>query len=294
MAAQMENLAGSPRSKPSETLTQLRLFKPKNKSKSSASVGDQHCGEVLENLSKLNAEIFKKKDDKDLSKHEESRPESSIASQVKKEEIIPAEETKVEEEEDMFGDSDPFDDDFEEFDEDFLVAASQAAETAENLQPAIPAECSVSVSVQTKMMFQAPPAPPASKPQTASASVKIEDPDLDFGDDSFEDLLSQMETPLIQPPQVRPSPAPSLQQNKPSGASSNQKPPAISLKRNCSSFQSPPSKKIVVQKFQSDSRIVVRNKLPEPKPRCSKDEIERKKKEALERRKVSQSQKGAL
>ena len=88
MAAQMENLAGSPRSKPSETLTQLRLFKPKNKSKSSASVGDQHCGEVLE-----------KKEHKDLWKHEESRPESSIASQVKKEE-------------DMFGESDPFADDF--------------------------------------------------------------------------------------------------------------------------------------------------------------------------------------
>ena len=67
-------------------------------------MGNQHCGEVLEDLSKLNAEIFKKKEHKDLSKHEESRPESSIASQVKKEEIILAKETKVEEEEDMFGD----------------------------------------------------------------------------------------------------------------------------------------------------------------------------------------------
>ena len=43
------------------------------------SVADHHYGKVLEDLFKLNAEIFKKKYHKDLSKHEELRPESSIA-----------------------------------------------------------------------------------------------------------------------------------------------------------------------------------------------------------------------
>ena len=320
IAAQMENLADSPRAKPAETLTQLRLFKPRNKSKTSAAVEDQHVGEVLKDLSKFNAEIFKKEEDKGLSEHEELRPESPIAPKVKKEEIISREETNVEEEEDMFGDSDPFanepddfgfDEDendflvaatqaaeedikppeatpvpdfgFDEDDSDFLVAATQAAE--ENIKP--PEATPVPVPVKTKMMLPVAAAPEA-KPQTTSTSVKVEIPDFG-GDDSFEDLLSQMDNA----PQVRPSPAPPLHQSQPSGASSNQK-PAISLKRNCSSFQSPPSKKIFVQKFQSDSRIEVRNKLPEPKPKCSKDEIERKKREAMERRKVSQSQKRAL
>ena len=290
IAAKMENMAGSPRAKPGETLTQLRLFRPKNKSRSSASVGDQHGGEVLQNLSKLNAEIFKKSEDKDLSKDEESRPESSTAPIVKKEEIIASEETNFLEE-DLFGDSDPFADADDE-DNAYLIAASQVVE--DDLQPPIPPVPAPATSVETKMMLPAHLDPP--EPPQTTRSVKLENTDVDFGDDSFEDLLSQMEkesSSLLQQPEVRPSPAPLLHQSKPSGASSSQK-PANSLKRNCSSFQSPPSKKIFVQKFQSDSRIEVRNKLPQPNPRCSKDEIERKRKEALERRKVSLSQKRAF
>ena len=289
IAAKMENQAGSPRAKPGiETLTQLRLFRPKNKSRSSASVENHQGGEVLENLSKLNAEIFKKNEDEDLSKYEELRPESPIAQKVKKEEIIPAEEINFVDE-DMFGDSDPFADDlgFDEEDNDFLVAATQVAE--ETVKPPVPA-----VSVETKKMLPVVSEP---KPETTTSSVKKEDTDDDFGgDDSFEALFTQMEqeaSSLLQQPEVRPSAAPALHQSKPSGASSSQK-SAISLKRNCSSFQSPASKKIFVQKFQSDSRIEVKKKLPEPNPTCSKEEIERKRKEALERRKVSLSQKRAL
>ena len=104
--------------------------------------------------------------------------------------------------------------------------------------------------------------------------------------DSFDDLLSQMEEPEQQTTQVKSSIHHGRLQGAPPNPVLTHPPTAGESKgsfiRKHSSFGSPArEKKIVVQKFRSDSQIL-------PKI-CSKEEIERKRKEALERRKVSSS-----
>jgi len=360
IAAEMKNISGSPRTEPSATVNQLRLFAPQNRrsSKSTDGEGDHHGHEVLQDLVKLNAEMKESKENQKPSELAELPAQSKS----------PGEETSTTNdlfpEDDMFGDSDPFgtetdsiQNEFDEDDNDFLLAASQAVE--QDYKSSTPAQ---SVNTRTQ------PQPSCSERQTSK--MKIQRPEVvnykafDNINDSYDDLLSQVETPMgekesspiLKKPTKTPvnninlksslsvpKPSPSLSKMKTRVASckafdninindsfddllsqmempvaevAQQKLPVISTKvrgaqinqnpapahsthppvtseskggliRKYSSFGSPSNeKKIFGKKFRSDSQIEMK--------KCTKEEIERKKKLAMERRKVSSSQKRRL
>jgi len=65
------------------------------------------------------------------------------------------------------------------------------------------------------------------------------------------------------------------------------------IMRKFSSFDSPPKEKKLIAKFKSDTHISLPSD-KKSKPICTKEEIERKRKEAMAKRKMSQTQKGRI
>merc|ERR1711874_483531 len=129
--------------------------------------------------------------------------------------------------------------------------------------------------------------------------------------DSFDNVLSQIELPsmTMAPPnrnlhtqtQVAVKPVPVVQpkpkltfnfqpKKNMQNSKENQTQQVVKAKggggpvRKFSSYNPPPTEKIVIGKFKSDSSITI-------KPPCSKEEIEKKRKEALARKQKLQSQK---
>ena len=129
-------------------------------------------------------------------------------------------------------------------------------------------------------------------------------------DDSFDDILSQIEMPtsasVLSTTNAANDKASSPELKKPrmafqfkqtsvsyetntSVAAQNKSVKGGGSFRKFNTFDSPPREKKLIAKFRSDSHIAIPNKAT-----CSKDEIDRKRREALERRKLSQSQKRKL
>ena len=141
------------------------------------------------------------------------------------------------------------------------------------------------------------------------AQCKIDGFDSEV-DDSFDDILSQIEMPtsdsVISKTNAANDKASSPELKKPrmtfqfkqsnvkyesntSVAAQNKSVKGGGSFRKFNTFDSPPREKKLIAKFRSDSHIAIPNKAT-----CSKDEIDRKRREALERRKLSQSQKRKL
>ena len=141
------------------------------------------------------------------------------------------------------------------------------------------------------------------------AQCKIDGFDSEV-DDSFDDILSQIEMPtsdsVISKTNAANDKASSPELKKPrmafqfkqsnvkyesstSVAAQNKSVKGGGSFRKFNTFDSPPREKKLIAKFRSDSHIAISNKAT-----CSKDEIDRKRREALERRKLSQSQKRKL
>ena len=224
---------------------------------------------------------------------------------------------------DLFGDDDELDDVMSQMEMPEIVSApkiSQAQSSASSLTLAPPQ----STSSSNKSVAQGPRK--SRTPNVRNSNFAIKGFESEF-DDSFDNVLSQIEVPKMAstnrnlPTQVqgagktsgphtstqKPSPraekTPVIQQ-KPKltfqfppkknfqSAKENVSEPSNSLVRSggggpvrkFSSFNSPPREKKLIAKFKSDPLIP-------NKPICSKEEIERKRKEALARKQMLHSQK---
>ena len=223
---------------------------------------------------------------------------------------------------DLFGDDDDFDDamsqmEMPEFDP--LPKLSKAQSSASSLTLAPPSTTSSiksSIKISSKQ----------TTPKVRNSNFAISGFENEF-DDSFDNVLSQIEVPSIAPPNKNltilgadKTSGPFTSTQKPSPLTAKAPVPVVQpkpkmtfqfplrknsecVKENISSsgnslvgsrgggpvrkfrsFNSPPREKKLIAKFKSDSSIP-------SKPPCSKEEIERKRKEALARKQMLQSQK---
>ena len=225
---------------------------------------------------------------------------------------------KVNNVEDSFGD-----DSFDEFMSQMEMPGEEAQVFTS--APTLPPQPSTTSAIRSSVQG-------SSKPRTPNASVRNSSSGIkgfeDEFNDSFDNVLSQIELPsmTMAPPNrnlhtqthvAGKAPAPFTSTQKPSplavkpvpvvqpkpkltfnfqpkknmqNSKENQTQQVVKAKggggpvRKFSSYNPPPTEKIVIGKFKSDSSITI-------KPPCSKEEIEKKRKEALARKQKLQSQK---
>ena len=346
MAADMENISDENKKNPTAALNRLRLFPSKRNSRSSPG---QAGSEVLQDLLKLNAEMNNPEENppQPIKGESDQAPNSTESNTLREENVNNTSNDLFEDEVgDVFADSDPFgmetetfQTEFDEGDDDYLLAASQALDDEyKSSTPVLP------VKTKTQQNFKVAEDVPKSSAEISK--IKIQNPQVSFckefeDDDGFDDIVSQMmdkeSSPVLKPPvELRPTnaipnpavanikafddnvndsfddllsqfempmeeekPLPVVQQQpaevKPFAQTSKYRhvPQASTsdnkVIRKHSSFGSPASeKKIFGKKFQSDSQIEKFQK--SDKSKCSKEEIERKRREALQRRSSSQKQ----
>ena len=286
--------------------------------------------EVLNELMNLVAEA-----DKQNQENENLNQNLNVSAEADDVPIVPREIFK--ENDPDPADEDMFEDDFDDWDDDMLIQATQAAEdqvketdSNERLTSVQPAETeaanpgfdsfddsfdAIASQVTTPVLANTKTSHNVVQKKILHPNVvKCQNDGFESGNDSFDEFLSQMEMPSSSATNNKVQSSPTLKKSAPkfqfkktspekcdmigikslkpasSGSSSVRdklvsSSPSSSMNnfRKFSSFDSPPREKKVIAKFRSDSHIV--------KQVCSKEDIERKRKEALARRQVSQSQK---